>query len=119
MKKFILSLLVVFATTNLVNAGNIAKCNAVSAPGDEWEVVITGFIEQYSHQPISIQTQLYARNVATNEIFYPEETREGFFFYLEEGTYVFDGSDYYWCGICSKLVTVDDNMQFEMEVWCE
>jgi hypothetical protein len=49
----------------------------------------------------------------------PEETQEGIFFYLEEGTYVIDGSDYYFCGICSKLITVDDNMQIVMECWCE
>ncbi|NVO10805.1 MAG: hypothetical protein HXX16_12635 [Bacteroidales bacterium] len=119
MKKLILSLFVVFATTFAVNAANFAKCKAVPAPGSEWEVVVTGFVEQYSHNPVNYGGQICAINIATNEVFLPEETQEGIFFYLEEGTYVIDGSDYYFCGICSKLITVDHNMQIVMECWCE
>jgi len=119
MKKLILSLFVALATTFAVNAANFAKCNASPNPGDEWEVVVTGFVNMYTHQPMSFQAQICAINIATNEVFYPEETRDGFFFYLEEGTYNFVGGTYYFCGVCSKQVTVDDNMQFEMEIWCE
>lgn len=119
MKKLILSLFVVIATTFAVNAADFAKSKTVPAPGEEWEVVVTGYVEQNTNNPVTYYGQICAINVATNEVFLPEETQEGTFFYLEEGTYVIDGSDYYFCGINSKLITVDDNMQIVMECWCE
>lgn len=119
MKKLILGLFVVFATTLVVNANDFAKCNAVSAPGDEWEVAITGYVEQFTHNSVIYYGQICAINIATNEVFLPEETQEGSFFYLEEGTYVIEGSDYYFCGLCSKLINVTSNMQIVLECWCE
>lgn len=62
----------------------------------------------------------YATNVATGE-FYEFDYYEDAYL-LPAGTYIFGGQDATgsgWCGVSSKLATINCNTTVTLTVWCE
>ena len=124
MKKVIVSLIIVLGfAIGAVNANDPVKAKKDGTQkSNEYEVIIH-LVWQGTNTPVPPQSyggQLYAVNTVTNEFISEERPHAGeHIIYVEDGTYRFDGTDFYFVGICSKVVTIDDDTEITLEVWSE